>query len=249
VSKGRSRWRRLLAVGDLRTPAAWGRLALRVSLAVALFGVLYVLVTFVQVWSMSHRDGAREADAVVVLGAAQYDGVPSAVLQGRLDHALELYEDGLVDHIVVTGGSQEGDRFTEATAAANYLIDHHDVPDEHIIREVQGTNTWESLAAAARVLRDRELTDVVLVTDGYHALRVRAIADELGLNAWVSPSRPGGTVPQLARETVAVSVGRIIGFRRMVNVDDRVRENGGLAAVGVVSCGPLLCDDPFRRLR
>lgn len=248
MSKGEGRWRRFLKVGDLRTRAAWARLALRASLVVLLFGVVYVVVTFVQVWSMSHRDGARDADAVVVLGAAQYDGRPSEVLQGRLDHALELYEDGLVDHIVVTGGSQEGDRFTEATAAANYLIDR-EVPDEHIIREVQGTNTWESLAAAARVLRQRGLTDVVLVTDGYHALRVRAIADELGLDASVSPSRPGGSAPQLARETVAVSVGRVIGFRRMVNIDDRVRENGGLAAVGVVPCGPLLCEDASRRLR
>lgn len=195
-------------------------------LLVTLLLVGYVLVTFVQVWWASNRDGVRDADVVVVLGAAQYDGRPSGVLQGRLDHALELYQDGMVDRIMVTGGAQEGDRFTEAAAGASYLLEHG-VPDSDILREVQGTNTWESLAASARILREMDLVDVVLVTDGYHALRVRAIADELGLNASVSPSRSGGTAPQLVRETAAVAVGRVLGFRRMVDIDDRVgvREN------------------------
>jgi uncharacterized SAM-binding protein YcdF (DUF218 family) len=181
--------------------------------------VAYVSVTFGQVWWASRRDGAREADAVVVLGAAQYDGRPSPVLEGRLDHALNLYEDGTVDVIVLTGGKQEGDRFTEAYVGAVYL-GSKGVPDEDMLLEVQGTNTWESLAAATRILRDRGLTDAVLVTDGYHALRVNAIADELGINASVSPARPGGTARQLVEETGAVAVGRIVGFRRLVNLDD-----------------------------
>ena len=82
---------------------------------------LYVGVTFVQVWMASRHDGATKSDAIVVFGAAQYDGRPSPVLTARLDHALELWHEGLAPLIVVTGGKQPGDRFTEATASANYL--------------------------------------------------------------------------------------------------------------------------------
>lgn len=202
------------------------RLAFRIIAGLGVAFLFYLVVTFVQVWSASRHDGAREADAAVVLGAAQYDGRPSPVLRGRLDHALELYEDGLVGVIVVTGGKQEGDRFTEGQVGYLYLLDQG-VPDGDLLLEDQGTNTWESLAAAARILRDRELIDAVLVTDGYHALRVNAIADELGLDASVSPSRRGGSVQELLEETGAVAVGRIVGFRRLVNLDDRLTRSTG----------------------
>jgi uncharacterized SAM-binding protein YcdF (DUF218 family) len=180
--------------------------------------VAYVGVTFVQVWLASRREGDRSAEAIVVLGAAQYDCRPSPVLEERLDHALELYRSGTSGTIVVTGGKQEGDRCTEAAASAEYLL-RAGVPDSDVLREVQGTSTWESLAASARILRDQGMTDVVLVTDGYHALRVQAIADELGLDASVSPSGNGGSVRDYVEETAAVAVGRIIGFRRLVDLE------------------------------
>ena len=194
----------------------------RAVLLLLVLVVGYVGVTFVQVWAASRHDGAKAADAVVVLGAAQYDGRPSPVLQGRLDHALELYQDGLVDVIVVTGGKQKGDRFTEAYVGSTYLRGKG-VPGDDLLLEVQGRNTWESLAAATRILHDKGMDDAVLVTDGYHALRVDAIADELGIEASVSPARRGGTLRQLVEETGAVAVGRIVGFRRLVNIDDRVQ--------------------------
>ena len=193
----------------------------------AALAVLYVSVTFVTVYRASRRDGARPADAIVVLGAAQYDGTPSPVLRDRLDHALELYQAGLADHIVVTGGRREGDRFTEATAGYNYLRGEG-VPDEALLKEVQGKNTYESLAASARFLRDRDLTSVVLVTDGYHAFRVRAIAEDLGLDAAVSPADSrlsrSSELRQLLRETAAVSVGRIIGWNRLFRLDAAVND-------------------------
>jgi uncharacterized SAM-binding protein YcdF (DUF218 family) len=192
--------------------------------AVSLVG-LYLVVVFIQVWWATGQDGARPSDAIIVLGAAQYDGEPSPVLAERLDHAYELWDEGLAPMIVVTGGRQPGDRFTEATASYNHLRDLG-VPDHDILKEVDGTNTWEQLAASARFLADRDVTDVILVTDDYHAYRVEAIAGELGLNATVSPVRSTKStltrMKLLAKETAAVSVGRFIGFRRLVNLDDAV---------------------------
>jgi len=202
--------------GSRRRRYVWRGLLLVGALLVA-----YIGVTFVQVWLASRRDGDRSAEAIVVLGAAQYDCRPSPVLEKRLDHALELYEGGTARTIVVTGGRQEGDRCTEATASAEYLL-AAGVPDADLLREVQGTNSWESLAAAARILHDKGMTHAVLVTDGYHALRVQAIADELGLDASVSPTGNRGSVRDYVEETAAVAVGRIIGFRRLVDLDAQV---------------------------
>lgn len=195
---------------------------------VALLALMaYVGITFVQVYRASNHDGARAADAIIVLGAAQYNGQPSPVLQDRLDHALELYQGGLASMIVVTGGRQDGDRFTEATTGYNYLR-AHGVPDEGLLKEVGGRNTYESLAASAGFLRDRDLTEVVLVTDGYHALRVAAIAGDLGLNASVSPTETrlgqASELRQIVRETLAVSVGRVIGWNRLLRLDAAVND-------------------------
>jgi len=202
------------------------RLVRALLVALALLAA-YVAVTFVQVYRASRHDGARPADAIVVLGAAQYDGEPSPVLQDRLDHALELYETGVAGQIVLTGGRQEGDRFTEATAGYNYLR-ARGVPDEALLKEVDGHSTWESLAASARLLVDQGLTEVVLVSDGYHAYRVEAIAEDLGLDATVSPSdsrlSTGAELRQLGRETAAVAVGRIIGYDRLLRLDNTVND-------------------------
>ena len=187
--------------------------------------LVYVAVTFVQVWNASNRTQEARTEAIIVLGAAQYDGRPSPALQARHDHAVELYEADVSDVVVVTGGNQPGDRFTEAGTGYAYLRDAG-IPDTAILREEQGANTWEQLAATTRFLRDRGISDVVLVSDDYHAYRLERIAEELGLDAQVSPVDPGlslaGQARALARETVAVAVGRVIGFRRLVNLDDQL---------------------------
>ncbi|MEZ5139618.1 MAG: YdcF family protein [Acidimicrobiales bacterium] len=187
------------------------------ALAVALV-VAYVGLTFVQVWQASRRDGAREAGAIVVLGAAQYDGRPSPALEARLDHAFELWDQGLAPIIVVTGGRQEGDRFTEATAGYNELRSRG-VPDEAIRKEVQGRTTYESLAATARFLADEGIDDVVLVSSPSHAARLAGIAEDVGLDAAVSPADGGASLRSLLRETAAVSAGRLVGYRRLERVD------------------------------
>jgi uncharacterized SAM-binding protein YcdF (DUF218 family) len=201
------------------------RIAIRIGLFLVGALVLYVVVTFVQVWTASNQAHQDPAQAIVVLGAAQYDGRPSPVLQGRLEHAVELYEAGVAKTIVVTGGKQDGDRFTEAAASFAYLREAG-VPEARILREEQGKNTWEQLAASARLLRDRGMTSAVLVSDDYHAYRLDRIAHELGLDAQVSPVDPGlslgGRVRAMGKETAAVAVGRIIGFRRLVDLDDQL---------------------------
>ena len=189
--------------------------------------VLYVLVTFAQVWRAAHDDQARPAEAIVVFGTAQYNGVPSPVLAARLDHAIALYRRDLAPVIVVTGGNQPGDQFTEATASANYLI-QRGVPDEDVLREVSGTSSWQSLAAAANFLGDRSIREVILVSDPFHSLRIQAMASELGLEGHPSPTtnspiRGRSEARYMARETAAVAVGRVIGFRRQASIEDVVR--------------------------
>jgi uncharacterized SAM-binding protein YcdF (DUF218 family) len=190
---------------------------------VAAAALLYVAVGVAQVVVMSRLDQRAPADAIIVLGAAQYDGRPSPVLSARLDHALTLYQQGLSPRIVVTGGKQVGDRFTEATASANYLIERG-VPDQAILREVRGTTTWESLAEAAKILTDRGFGSAILVSDPYHSARIVGIATELGLEALASPTRtsPESTssvVRHMVLETGGVSAARFIGFRRLLRLD------------------------------
>lgn len=179
--------------------------------------VVYLVVTVVQVWIADGWEGAGHADAAVVLGAAQYNGRPSAVLKGRLDHADELWRQGLVPKIVLTGGRQVGDRFTEASAGFQYLR-KKGIPEADLIIVSDGASTWESLAASVRVLRRESIRTVLLVSDPYHSFRLIGIAGEVGIGAKVSPtSRPSST-RELLRESAIVAVGRIIGYRHLVRL-------------------------------
>ena len=196
---------------------------MRKFLAIALLSIIllflsYLLLVFFQVWLNSARDQARPADAIVVLGAAQWDGVPSPVLEARLEKALKLYEEGLSPIIVTTGSKQTGDRFTEAYAGLTYLLERS-VPESSILVVVDGNNTFESLSATANVLTDRGIGNkVILVSDPYHALRAKEIAREVGLQAWFSPTDLSSSFSQLIRETAGTSVGRMIGFRKASNL-------------------------------
>ena len=204
-------------------------LALKLTAALVAAAVLYTAFTGFQVWLASRRDDSRPAGAIVVLGAAQYHGRPSGALAERLDHALELYHEGIADVVVVTGGRREGDTFTEASASAAYML-ARGVPESALRLESGSRNSFEQLAAAARFLRREGISDVVLVSEPYHAMRIDSIAGEVGLDAHVSPAGHSGGLSRFGRETVAVAVGRIIGYRRLVNLDDsvgRVRSGSG----------------------
>ncbi len=183
---------------------------------VVVVAVLYVAVIAVQVVLASRQDQRESVDAIVVLGAAQYDGTPSPALQGRLDRALELYDLGLAPQIVLTGSKRDGDRFTEAFAGFRYLTEQG-VPESALTIVDDGASTYESLAAVRRVLRDDEMDRVLLVSDSYHNRRLQGIARELGMEPMVAPTDGAPTVGQLVGETGRVAVGEIIGYRRLFN--------------------------------
>jgi uncharacterized SAM-binding protein YcdF (DUF218 family) len=140
-----------------------------------------------RIWDQGGRDESRVADAIVVLGAAQYNGVPSPIFEARLAHAVDLYHGGIAPVLVVTGGKLPADRTTEAAAARAYAL-ANGVPDGAILVEDQGRTTLESLRSVAEMLEERGLTSAVFVSDRTHMLRVLKIARAEGIEAFGSPT-------------------------------------------------------------
>jgi uncharacterized SAM-binding protein YcdF (DUF218 family) len=185
----------------------------------ALVVVLAIVGTGIAVWRAAHTDDASRvdhADVILVLGAAQYDGQPSPVFEGRLRHASLLYEAGRAGTIVVLGGSAPGDRSTEAEAGRDWLV-AEGVPSDAVIASPVGTTTYESLEAAAGWMREHEFTSAFLVSDPWHNLRVKRMAADLGIEGyasatWQSAARTEGTrFGGYVRETLAYLYYRLFG--------------------------------------
>ncbi|HET9133632.1 MAG TPA: YdcF family protein [Gemmatimonadales bacterium] len=149
--------------------------------------MLYVL-SFLVVLVVSRLDQRYDADAIVVLGAAQYDGRPSPVFQARLDHAALLRREGYAGLIVVTGGIVAGDRMSEATAGRRYLV-QAGIPTEEIAVVAEGRSTAESMEAVSDLLGGDAVQRVILVSDPFHLARLRLEARRVGLAAYTSPTR------------------------------------------------------------
>lgn len=184
-----------------------------------LAGFMYVCLNIVQVWSVGRSSGAREVDAIVVMGVAQYDGRPSPQLQARLDHVLTLWKEGVAKLVVTTGGNQPGDRFTEARASADYLV-AGGIPESAISMEDIGATTLQSLQGVAEILHSRGLSSIEIVTDPYHALRSRLIAQDLGLTAYVSPTEHsavtgGAEKRRMINEGLGLALAHVIGFQTL----------------------------------
>lgn len=141
-----------------------------------------------RIWAQGQRDEERPADAIVVMGAAQYDGRPSRVFAARLDHAVSLYLAGVAPRLVVTGGKAEGDRTTEAAAAKAFAI-AHGVPEKDILVEDQSRTTLESIRGVAEILEREGARTAVFVSDRPHMLRVLRMAEDEGILGWGSPTR------------------------------------------------------------
>ena len=186
--------------------------AVRVLGLVALLAGIIYTIAFVSVLAMSQVDERRRADAIVVLGAAQYNGRPSPVLRARLDHALALYRDALAPRILVTGGIGRGDKESEATVARRYLLAQR-IPDSAVVAQPQGRSTAASMSAVADWLESRGFHSAVLVSDPFHMLRLRLEARRTGLKVYTSPTEtspisdnPGLELEYLAAEAVKVPV-------------------------------------------
>jgi uncharacterized SAM-binding protein YcdF (DUF218 family) len=184
-----------------------------------LAGFMYVCLNIVQVWSVGRSSGGREVDAIVVMGVAQYDGRPSPQLQARLDHVLTLWNEGVAKLVVTTGGNQPGDRFTEARASADYLV-AGGIPESAISMEDIGATTLQSLQGVAEILHSRGLSSIEIVTDPYHALRSRLIAQDLGLTAYVSPTEHsavtgGAEKRRMINEGLGLALAHVIGFQAL----------------------------------
>jgi uncharacterized SAM-binding protein YcdF (DUF218 family) len=194
------------------------RWAIRIAIGAVLLLAVYVGITFAQVWFAARHDDTSPASAIIVMGAAQWNGVPSPVLKNRLDHAAELYKQGAAPLVVVTGGKKQGDKMTQGRAGYEYLR-AKGIPDSAIVVEVDGTNSYEELSAAQRLIGAAGGgSDVLIVTDPYHAYRAAAIASELGMDPHVSPTSSPSTFREYFRETIAVSLGRILGYGRMASI-------------------------------
>ncbi len=165
----------------------------RVILGALLVALLVGGGTAFRVWQVARADERRPVDMVVVLGAAQYHGKPSDVLEARLKQALELYREGMTDHIVTVGGRQTGDKYTEAQAGKKWLVEEG-VPADRITDVDVGSDTLGSVRAVAALAGQHGWSSALIVSDPWHSLRARTMANDFGLETWASPTRSGPIV-------------------------------------------------------
>jgi uncharacterized SAM-binding protein YcdF (DUF218 family) len=182
------------------------KLARRLVAALVLAVLLVLGGTAASVWWVAREDSRPHSDAIVVLGASQFDGKPSTVFRARLLHAKALYDDGVAPRVVTVGGGAPGDRFTEGEAGAAFLTQR----GVQAVAVGEGRDTLQSLRALADEFHKRGWHSAVLVTDPWHELRSRRMARDLGIKAASSPTRTGPAVRDrgtelryIARETLA----------------------------------------------
>lgn len=161
------------------------RRVLKITAVVVALVVAYPAWIALQVWQQSRQDEVHGADAIVVLGAAQYNGAPSPVFKARLDHAAYLFAEDLSDTIIVTGGKAPGDRYTEAEAGENYL-ESQGISHDVVLGETEGRTTWESLRNVREIARANGIDSLLLVSDPMHSERIKRMAHDLGFEAYAS---------------------------------------------------------------
>jgi uncharacterized SAM-binding protein YcdF (DUF218 family) len=194
-----------------------GNLLNRVAGAAVLAVVLLIASTGLAIWWNARQDSRPVSDAIVVLGSAQYNGVPSSIFEARLEHAITLYEDGVAPVIVTVGGRAAGDEFTEAEAGREYLA-NSGIPGDALLAVPEGVDTLESMRVVSTAFGERAWTSAVLVTDPWHAMRAERMAEDAGIEAESSPTRQGPAVQTrgtqfryILRETAAYLLYRATG--------------------------------------
>ena len=165
---------------------------------------LITATTATHVWGFARADDRQQADIIFVLGAAQYDGKPSKWLAARLDHAAELYKQGVAPKIVTVGYKKHGDRFTEAEAGKNYLLSDYGVPETDVVALGTGVDTITSAEALHTEAQSRGWSRAVVVTDPGHSLRATTMVKDQGFDAWSSPTRMGPSVSSRAAQVSSI---------------------------------------------
>jgi uncharacterized SAM-binding protein YcdF (DUF218 family) len=190
---------------------------LRWLLVLVLLICAYPAWLALSIWRQSHQDELHSADAIVVLGAAQYNGTPSPVFKARLVHAEFLYNNGFSHTVIVTGGKEPGDQFTEAEAARKYL-EEHGIPSDDILGRNIGRNTLQSLRSVQKVAAHHDVNSVLLVSDPLHSERIKEIASDLGFDpvyaspdSYVDLNRSRATkASELLHETVSLLLYKLL---------------------------------------
>ena len=162
----------------------WATLAV---FAIVLILVLYWTYLYREIRSWAIRDEAQKAEAIVVLGAAQYNGRPSPVLKARLDHAYELYQQGYAPAIITTGGYGPDPNFSEAQVSTRYLV-QRGVDMSDIITEQGSGTTYDSIQAASELLKAKGWTTALVVSDGFHLYRAKRMFSDNGITTFTSPA-------------------------------------------------------------
>jgi len=182
--------------------------------------VLAIWMSFViAIVDSGRREEAQRADAIVVLGAAQYEGRPSPVLKARLDHAAALWAHGLAPRMIVTGGRGVGDTTSEAAVSMRYLA-QRGVPVDSIFMDLEGLTTSQSMVAARRFLRTKSYPAVILVSDPFHMLRLAILARRLHMIPLLSPTRtspistrPWQQIRYILAESIKAPYALLVGAR------------------------------------
>src|SRR6266566_2993920 len=177
------------------------------ALVVLAFGWAAMVVAVALV---ATRDEARTADAIVVLGAAQYNGRPSPVLKARLDHAYELFKNGYAPAIITTGSYGPDPNFSEAQVSTKYLVQRGIDPAKIVTEQGSGT-TYDSIRAASNLIHQKGWKSALVVSDGFHLFRVKKMLADNGILAFTSPA-PNSPIEVQASQRFWYSVREVVLF-------------------------------------
>jgi uncharacterized SAM-binding protein YcdF (DUF218 family) len=175
-----------------RQKSLWTRPLPLLLLAVVGASLLFFAITGSRILRAAAEAPAKKADVIIVFGAAEYAGHPSPVLRARLDHGYELFQQGMAPVVITTGGSAQDPDFSEGGVGRDYLL-RRGLPEQALIAETQGSDTAQSAARVAIIMRANGMRSCIAVSDAYHVFRIRALLEHEGVQVEVAPrpeSRP-----------------------------------------------------------
>ena len=161
------------------------RRSFRALLVLIIFGLVYYVGLIVKIYSYTNINEAQNADAIVIMGASQWNGQPSPVFRARLDHAFSLYQKGFSSNFILTGGIGKGEKISESQVGKDYLIGKN-FNGQNIFIEEKGHTSWQSLNQVKQILKEQNLSSIILVSDGFHMMRLKKMAKDLKINAHLS---------------------------------------------------------------